>query len=45
MQIKSTLINGSGQVLDVFYRDINSSSDILGKKIMEYACIAFVMKS
>lgn len=33
MQIKSTLINGSGQVLDVFYRDINSSSDILGKKI------------
>ncbi len=33
MEIKSTLTNRSGKVLDVTYRDIEHESDILNKKI------------
>lgn len=33
MEIKSTLVNNLGQVLDVVYRDIKNESDLGGRKI------------
>jgi hypothetical protein len=36
MEIKSTLTNHSGQVLNVTYRDIESEKDLGDKKIRVY---------
>lgn len=33
MEIKSTLVNRSGQTLQTFYRDIDSFNEIIGKKV------------
>lgn len=41
MEIKSTLTNRSGQVLDVVYRDMDSESDILNKKIKSVHAYCF----
>ena len=41
MEIKSTLTNRSGQVLEVLYRDIGSELDIPGKKIKDVHAYCF----